>query len=134
MFKPTLFLIRGVPGSGKSTFAKHLFKAQMVDAVLEADHYFYDENYVYKFDPHKLGIAHFECQEKTRFYLSQGFNVAVSNTSTKESEVKVYEDIAKELDTNFVSLILENRHGGVNHHNVPEDKLKQMKDRFSVKL
>jgi len=29
---------------------------------------------------------------------------------------------------------VENRHGGVNQHNVPEDKLKIMKDRFEVKL
>jgi hypothetical protein len=29
---------------------------------------------------------------------------------------------------------VENRHGGVNEHGVPEDKLQIMKDRFEVKL
>jgi len=29
---------------------------------------------------------------------------------------------------------VENRHGGVNQHNVPEDKLQMMKERFEVKL
>ena len=32
------------------------------------------------------------------------------------------------------SLIVENRHGGVNEHGVPEDKLEIMKNRFEVKL
>jgi hypothetical protein len=32
------------------------------------------------------------------------------------------------------SIIVENRHGGVNEHNVPEDKLVQMKNRFEIKL
>jgi hypothetical protein len=29
---------------------------------------------------------------------------------------------------------VENRHGGTNVHNVPEDKIEQMKNRFSIKL
>jgi hypothetical protein len=29
---------------------------------------------------------------------------------------------------------VENRHGGVNEHGVPEDKLKMMKNRFEVRL
>jgi hypothetical protein len=32
------------------------------------------------------------------------------------------------------SLIVENRHGGVNLHGVPEEKLNQMKTRFEIKL
>jgi len=32
------------------------------------------------------------------------------------------------------SIIVENRHGGVNEHGVPEDKLKMMKNRFEVRL
>ena len=32
------------------------------------------------------------------------------------------------------SIIVENRHGGTNVHNVPEDKLEIMKNRFEVKL
>jgi hypothetical protein len=29
---------------------------------------------------------------------------------------------------------VENRHGGVNEHGVPEEKLEQMKTRFEIKL
>jgi hypothetical protein len=31
-------------------------------------------------------------------------------------------------------VIVENRHGGVNQHGVPEDKIQLMKDRFEIKL
>jgi hypothetical protein len=31
-------------------------------------------------------------------------------------------------------MIMENRHGGVNSHSVPEDKLEQMKNRFEISL
>jgi hypothetical protein len=34
----------------------------------------------------------------------------------------------------FYSIIVENRHGGVNEHGVPSDKLEQMKNRFNIKL
>jgi hypothetical protein len=29
---------------------------------------------------------------------------------------------------------VENRHGGLNQHGVPEDKVQIMKDRFEIKL
>jgi hypothetical protein len=29
---------------------------------------------------------------------------------------------------------VENRHGGVNQHGVPEEKLEQMKNRFEIKI
>ena len=32
------------------------------------------------------------------------------------------------------TIVVENRHGGVNEHGVPEDKLEQMKNRFEIKL
>lgn len=63
-----------------------------------------------------------------------GYSVAVSNTSTTEREVETYTKIAEESGAKFVSIIVENRHDGVNIHNVPEEKVQQMKNRFSVKL
>jgi hypothetical protein len=32
------------------------------------------------------------------------------------------------------SIIVENRHGGVNEHNVPEEVLTKMRERFEIKL
>lgn len=124
----TLYLIRGVPGSGKSTLASQLLEAGMVSFVFEADQYFVNSNTgEYRFDPSGLAKAHESCKNSTAFRLYSGKSVAVSNTSTTEKEVEVYRKIAEEYGAKFVSLIVENRHGGTNVHNVPEDKIEQQK-------
>jgi hypothetical protein len=45
-----------------------------------------------------------------------------------------YYKLAEENGYMVFSIIVENRHNGVNIHGAPEDKLKQMKDRFEIKL
>jgi hypothetical protein len=45
-----------------------------------------------------------------------------------------YVEMAKEYGFKVFTLIVENRHGGVNQHNVPEDKIELMKNRFEIKL
>lgn len=132
--KPTLYLIRGVPGAGKTTFANMLNSRLLVDRVYEADQQFYDYDGIYKFDATKLSDAHEQCQRNTRKALSEGLNVAVSNTSVSEWEVGIYEVIAAEYDANFVSIIVENRHGNSSVHGVPDEKVEQMKRKFNVKL
>jgi predicted kinase len=131
---PTLYLIRGLPGSGKSSLAQKLADQLPNTVYFEADEWMYDENLEYKFDPTKLKSCHEQCQLHTRGSLEFGLNVVVSNTSTTEKEVTVYQKIAEECGAHFISLIAENRHGGKNIHNVPDEKLQQMKQRFSIKL
>ena len=124
----TLYLVRGLPGSGKSTFTNHL------DGIaVEADMYFMKGG-EYKFDTTKLGRAHEWCQENVKSLLESGEDVIVSNTFTTEKEMKPYLDMAKEFDYRVMSLIVENRHGGKSVHGVPEPTMEKMEKRFSVKL
>jgi hypothetical protein len=60
--------------------------------------------------------------------------VVVSNTFTQEWEMLPYYELAAKYGYKVYSLIVENRHGGVNEHGVPEDKLTQMKNRFEIRL
>jgi hypothetical protein len=60
--------------------------------------------------------------------------IAVSNTFTQEWEMEAYYNLAKEFNYKVFSMIVENRHDGVNSHGVPEDKLEAMKSRFEIKL
>lgn len=129
----TLYLIRGVPGCGKSTLAQTLYNTAVVSAIIEADQYFMQDG-EYKFDASKLGIAHKVAQDRVATCLLDGFSVAVSNTSTTEKEVKTYQDIAEKYNAKFVSIVLENRHEGKNQHGVPDEKIQQMQNRFSIKL
>jgi len=60
--------------------------------------------------------------------------IAVSNTFTQEWEMEPYLELAKTYGYKVFSIVVENRHGGINQHGVPEDKLEQMKNRFEIKL
>ena len=129
-----LFIVRGLPGSGKSTFAKTLGGKHF-----ETDNFFMVDG-EYKFDVTKLKAAHEWCQNSVNtamiLNITTDLNntIVVSNTFTQEWEMKPYFDMAETYGYRVFSLIVENRHGGVNQHGVPEDKLEIMKNRFETKL
>jgi predicted kinase len=133
-----LFLLRGLPGSGKSTLALSLVGSDFL--VCEADQYFMQDG-KYMFDGSKLKDAHEYCRNKVETYMKDSLlndqfyrQIAVSNTFTQEWEMKSYYELAERYGYRVYSLIVENRHDGVNEHGVPEEKLQQMKNRFEIKL
>ena len=129
-----LFLLRGLPGSGKTTLAKMLVGDKDY-CHKEADMYFMDGDGNYNFNPSKLGNAHIWCRDEIEFTMKYEHSpVVVSNTFTQEWEMDSYYDLAKKYGYRVHSLIVENRHGGVNEHGVPEENLEQMKNRFEIKL
>lgn len=124
-----LFLLRGLPGSSKSTLANSIGGHHV-----EADNYFMDGD-EYKFNASKLKEAHAWCQNVVKVWILNSVpKITVSNTFTQEWEMQPYFDLAEKYGYRAYSLIVENRHGGVNEHGVPEYKLAQMKDRFEVQL
>jgi predicted kinase len=130
----TLILLRGLPGSGKSTLAKMLVGDKDYRHK-EADMFFVDGEGNYKFEPSKIKDAHAWCQEEVDFLMRYEHSpVVVSNTFTQEWEMDAYFELAEKYGYQTSCLIVENRHGGVNEHGVPADKLEQMKNRFEIKL
>lgn len=133
-----LYIVRGVPGSGKSTFALNLVGSDFL--VCEADKYFIQDG-EYEFDGSKLKEAHESCRNTVETYMKDSLvndqfyrEIAVSNTFTQEWEMQPYFDLAKQYDYMVFTIIVENRHGGVNQHGCPEDRVQAMRDRFEVKL
>ncbi len=128
-----LFLVRGLPGSGKSTLAKILANGAG-SAHYEADMYFM-QNGVYKFDASRIKNAHEWCQSMVCMDMFKGLSrIVVSNTFTQEWEMQAYFDLAKEHGYQVFCIVVENRHGGVNEHGVPDETLDKMQDRFELKL
>jgi predicted kinase len=128
-----LILLRGLPGNGKSTFAKSLVNKDYCHK--ETDMYFVDGDGNYKFEPSKIKDAHAWCKEEVEFLMKYEHSpIVVSNTFTQEWEMNDYYKMAEELGYMVFSIIVENRHGGKNIHGVPDDKLEIMKNRFEVKL
>jgi len=135
-----LYIVRGIPGSGKTTFAKKLVGDDLL--VCEADKYFIDkETGEYKFDVTKIKDAHKFCQDIVETYMKDSLlnnhfytEIAVSNTFTQEWEMERYYELAKQYGYKVFSIIVENRHGGVNQHDCPEDMIELMRNRFEIKL
>ena len=133
-----LLLLRGLPGSGKSTFAEmmeYLFDVAGFSCIVAcADDYFM-HNGVYEFNARLLGNAHTECKEKVRVAMETGVDkIIVANTSTTSKEIKAYTGYALAYNYKLTSLIVENRHGNTNIHGVPDEALKRMEQRFVTKL
>ena len=126
--------MRGLPGSGKSTIAKSLVGDKDY-CHKEADMYFVDGDGNYKFNPSKIKEAHEWCREDIEFTMKYDHSpVVVSNTFTQEWEMKPYYELAEKYGYVVFSLVVENRHGGVNEHGVPDETLEKMRNRFEIKL
>lgn len=125
-----LYIVRGLPHSGKSTLATELAKHHT-----EADKFMIDKDGNYAFDFLRLQECHKDCQEEVREWMIDDIkDIAVANTFTQEWEMGEYFDMAGEYGYQVTVLIVEKYHTNKNDHNVPEGTMKKMKDRFEVNL
>ena len=135
--KGDLILLRGVSGSGKSTLANIILQQpnNNPQEVLSADDFFVGDNGEYVFDGTKIKEAHNYCQFRCSERMRQGIaRIVVANTFTQEWEMEPYFLMAERYNYRIHTVIVENRHGNKNVHNVPDEKIEQMIKRFEVKL
>ena len=125
-----LILVRGLPGSGKSTLSKKLSSA-MNAYHYEADQYFIKDG-VYQFDINRIVDAHDWCQESTRSSLAASVSVIVSNTFTTRRELRPYFEIAAEFNIIPQIVLCQGTWGSI--HGVPEETLARMKNRFQFDI
>ncbi len=125
-----LIIVRGLPGSGKTTLAKKFGKA-----ICCADDYVTDRNGNYNWSIETIGASHAWCQRKCERFMKVAINtIIVSNTLTTPKELKPYMELASKHGYRVFSIVAENRHGGINVHNVPKETMDKMNDRFDLKL
>ncbi len=118
----TLYLIRGLPGSGKSTYAQKLGCFHV-----EADMY-HVKNGEYRFKGHLVKAAHEWCFEMATLAMLRGVDVAVSNTFTRGWEMERYLEAAREAEYSVKVICMTGNWG--NNHSVPESVLADMRCRF----
>jgi predicted kinase len=107
----TLYLIRGAPGSGKSTLGHRLGHA------ISADDYMVDADGNYAFDPARLTEVHAKCLADARRILTKGADVAVCNVFQRLQHMGPYRKMAQALGAQVFELECLNDFGNV--HGVP---------------
>jgi len=117
---PEIILIRGVPGSGKSTIAEGDYPNHV---NCEADQFF-QKNGRYQHNSKKIKEAHKWCQDKALDALKNGSNVVVSNTFIKLWEMEPY------LDMGFPVKVVEAKGAFDNVHGVPVEIVERMKKQY----
>ncbi len=135
MLPASLILIRGLPGSGKTSLAKVLSEDGKYP-VLSIDDYFTDpESGSYHFDHKSNHLAYAACEENTKRCMEQKVEkIFVDNTFTLEWEMSPYVQLAKEYGYRLFVLTVENRHGAQNIHGISTEQIEKMASKYKVIL
>lgn len=121
----TVYIFRGIPGSGKSTIAAKLVGKSN---VFEADQFFIKDG-EYCHNPKLIKEAHAYCADCMEEACKNGVSpIAVANAATRLWEMSVYRHIADKYGYAVVELTVESDFSNV--HEISQEKIFKMKDRF----
>ena len=121
--RPKLTIIRGVPGSGKSTYAKTHYNC----LILEND-MFHIHGGEYDFHTSIQDDAVSWCRSACSEALSYGMDVVVANTFTKRRYINSYKALADECGADFEVIRCTGNFNNI--HNVPKNVFESMRNGF----
>lgn len=125
-----LIILRGVPGSGKSNLGE-LLSLIPGHIHIENDHYIYNKKGEYIWTYEKARIAADLCLEEVEKQMErETLSISVGNTFTKQGYINTYKKLAEKWGYQFISVVLENRHGGIDTKGCSEELLQGMEKRI----
>ncbi|KAE8627332.1 hypothetical protein XENTR_v10006946 [Xenopus tropicalis] len=135
-FSKHIYLLRGLPGSGKSSLARKLKQDFPSALVFSTDEYFLMDDGTYLFDHEMLPEAHKWNQKRARKAMSKGKTpIIIDNTNIQAWEMKPYAVMALENQYQVIFLEPSTRWkfnvaelARRNSHGVPREKIQRMKD------
>ncbi len=128
-----LILLRGLPGSGKTTLA-HVLAGESFP-VMSVDDYFTDPQGNYHFEFDKNHLAYQQCVQKCLDEMKKGSTkIFVHNTFTLDWEIEPYFKMAAEHQYRVHVATIENYHGSSNIHGTTDEQLKKMAEKYKLKL
>ncbi len=132
--KQTLIILRGLPGSGKTTLAEVLSEHKW--PVFSIDDYFTDPTtQAYSFDFSKNHLAYKACQTNTEEAMRKGIEkIFLHNTFTLEWEMEPYFKLAEKYQYRLHVLTVENRHHSKNKHDISLEQMQKMAEKYKVVL
>lgn len=134
MNSKSLILLRGLPGSGKTTLANVLSEGNKYP-VFSVDDFFTSETGEYRFEFEKNHLAYKQCEECTRAAMQQGKEkIFLDNVFSLEWEMEPYFKMASEYHYRVFVMTLENRHGSSNIHGLSDEQLQKMATKYKVVL
>jgi predicted kinase len=119
---PKMIIVRGLPGSGKSTVAKGFPYLH-----LEADMFLMNGG-EYKWSGGRVSQAHSWCKNSVITAIQNKMDVVISNTFTQKWEFKDYLELAESNGYEVTVFRCTKNYG--NTHGVPQEALDRMKERF----
>ena len=123
----TVYILRGVPGSGK-TFLANVLKDALGAEIFSADDYF-EKDGEYKFDREKLTEAHHDCFNRFVNALERDVEcVVVHNTNTRFWEYQKYLHAAEVNEYEYVICDMQSSYRNI--HGVPTAAIMAMRKRF----
>ncbi len=131
----SLIILRGLPGSGKSTLAKLLSENDKWP-VYSIDSYFTNpETNNYKFEFDKNHLAYKNCEELTELAMKNKIEkIILDNTFTLDWEIEPYFKMSKIYNYKVFVATVENYHQGKNKHEINDEQLNKMAQKYKIKL
>ena len=131
---PALLLLRGLPGSGKSSLAA-LLSEKGTWPVYSVDDYFTGAEGQYEFRFEENHLAYKQCLRLTEQSMAEGIRkIIVDNTLTLEWELEPYLSLAAQYGYYVFIATVEKYHDKGNIHGISSEQIQKMALKYNVKL